>query len=150
MAAAGDVIMLLWLLLKLIRCHVAILNWKFTGHLLHIPSFMSIGWILLKIERGGGAYNFVFFMPSLAIRLPPRIVNFRVNQKNLYTTSAPSILLTVSACFRACFTVIISANIQLIFWVPGSENESRARYSKWRICVNVNVFATECIQDVYS
>ena len=28
---------------KPIRCHVIILNWKYTGHLLHIPSFMSIG-----------------------------------------------------------------------------------------------------------
>ena len=28
---------------KPIRCHVIILNWKYTGHLLRIPSFMSIG-----------------------------------------------------------------------------------------------------------
>ena len=34
---------------KLIKYHVTILNWKYTGHLLHMPSFMSIGRILLKI-----------------------------------------------------------------------------------------------------
>ena len=52
MVATNDVIMLLWLPWKPIRCHVTMLNWKYTGHLLHIPSFMSIGWILLKIEGG--------------------------------------------------------------------------------------------------
>ena len=49
-----DVIMLLWLPWKPIKCHVTILNWKYTRHLLHIPRFMSIGWILLKIEGDGG------------------------------------------------------------------------------------------------
>ena len=43
MAAISDVIMLLWLPWKPVRCHVTIPNWKYTGHLLHIPSFMSVG-----------------------------------------------------------------------------------------------------------
>ena len=43
MAATSDVIMLLWLPWKPLRCHVTMLNWNYTGHLLHIPSFMSIG-----------------------------------------------------------------------------------------------------------
>ena len=72
MPATSDVIMLLWLSWKPVRCHVIILNWKYTGHLLHIPSFMSIGCILLKIEGGPidlhppfmPSCNFVFFMPS--------------------------------------------------------------------------------------
>ena len=57
MAANSDVIMLPWLPWKPIRCHVTILNWKYTGHLLHIPSFMSIGLILLKIEGGGAVID---------------------------------------------------------------------------------------------
>ena len=51
-AATSDGIMLLWLPWKLIRCHVTILSWKYTGQLLHIPSLMSIGLILFKIEGG--------------------------------------------------------------------------------------------------
>ena len=29
------------------------LNWKYKWSLLYVPSFMSIGWILSKVERGG-------------------------------------------------------------------------------------------------
>ena len=32
------------------RYHVTILNWKYTEHLLHIPSYHVNCWILLKIE----------------------------------------------------------------------------------------------------
>ena len=53
MVATSDIIMLLWLQWKQIRCHMIILNWKHTGYLLHIPSFISIGLIFLKIEGGG-------------------------------------------------------------------------------------------------
>ena len=50
MAVTSDVIMLLLLPWNPIRCHVTILSWTYTGHSLNIPSFMSIGIILLKIE----------------------------------------------------------------------------------------------------
>ena len=47
----------IWLLLpwKSIRHHVVPLNWKYKWSLLHVPSFMSIGWILLKVEGWWGS-----------------------------------------------------------------------------------------------
>ena len=46
----------IWLLLpwKPIRHQVVWLNWKYKWSLLYVPSFMSIGWIVLKVEGGGG------------------------------------------------------------------------------------------------
>ena len=54
MAAACDVIYLTIVAMKPIRHHVVSLNWKYKWSLLYIASFMSIGWIVSKVEEGGG------------------------------------------------------------------------------------------------
>ena len=47
----------IWLLLpwKPIRHHVVSLNWKYKWSLLYVPNFKSIGWIVSKVEGGGGS-----------------------------------------------------------------------------------------------
>ena len=54
MAAAYDVIYFQLLPWKPIRHHLISLNWKYKWSLLCVPNFKSIGWIVLKVEGGGG------------------------------------------------------------------------------------------------
>ena len=39
---------------KPIRHHVVLLNWKYKWSLFYFPNFKSVGWILSKVEGGGG------------------------------------------------------------------------------------------------
>ena len=55
MAAACDITYLTLLPWKPIRHHVVSLNWKYKWSLLYVPNFKSIGWIVSKVEGGGGS-----------------------------------------------------------------------------------------------
>ena len=53
MAAASDVIMLLWLPWKSIKQQVVPINWKYKECSLCVQNTWSIGWMLSKIEGRG-------------------------------------------------------------------------------------------------
>ena len=52
MAATSDVIMLLWLPWKPIRCHVTILNWKYTGRTLITHTTFYVNYLNTFENRG--------------------------------------------------------------------------------------------------
>ena len=53
MAAASDVIMLLWLPWKPIEQQVVSINWKYKEYSLYVSNIQSIGWMMSKVERRG-------------------------------------------------------------------------------------------------
>ena len=53
MAAASDVIMLLWLPWKPIKQQVVSINWNYKEYSLYVSNIQSIGWTVSKVERRG-------------------------------------------------------------------------------------------------
>ena len=53
MAAASDVILLLWLLWKPIKQLLVSINWKYKERSLYVPNIWPIGWMISKVDGRG-------------------------------------------------------------------------------------------------
>ena len=69
----------IWQLLpwKPIRYHVVLLNWNYKWSLLYVQGFTPIGWIVLKVEGGGGLID-----PSLPLKVSCNYFCFEASSVN--------------------------------------------------------------------